>query len=61
MKEEEEQSEGTAEGKNIDPLHQLITLFHQSALTERRCVLIACKYVCVCVQALGTLADCIDK
>ncbi|XP_058254474.1 ryanodine receptor 2 isoform X2 [Hemibagrus wyckioides] len=34
--EEEERSEGTAEGKKIDPLHQLITLFHQSALTEKR-------------------------
>ncbi|MCJ8736532.1 hypothetical protein PDJAM_G00013580 [Pangasius djambal] len=32
---EEERSERTAEGKKIDPLHQLITLFHQSALTER--------------------------
>ncbi|KAB5561969.1 hypothetical protein PHYPO_G00012580 [Pangasianodon hypophthalmus] len=32
---EEERSEGTVEGRKIDPLHQLITLFHQSALTER--------------------------
>ncbi|XP_060734913.1 ryanodine receptor 2 isoform X4 [Tachysurus vachellii] len=33
--EEEGWSEGTVQGKKIDPLHQLITLFHQSALTER--------------------------
>ncbi|XP_053538759.1 ryanodine receptor 2 isoform X6 [Ictalurus punctatus] len=33
--EEEGRSEGTAESKKIDPLYQLITLFHQSALTER--------------------------
>ncbi|XP_053365921.1 ryanodine receptor 2 [Clarias gariepinus] len=30
-----ERSEETVKGKQIDPLHQLITLFHQSALTER--------------------------
>ncbi|TSS85079.1 Ryanodine receptor 2 [Bagarius yarrelli] len=32
---EEERSERTATQREMDPLHQLITLFHQSALTER--------------------------
>ncbi|KAI5618783.1 ryanodine receptor 2 isoform X1 [Silurus asotus] len=34
--EEEKRSEGRAKEKKIDPLHQLISLFHQSAMTERR-------------------------
>ncbi|KAF5904193.1 ryanodine receptor 2-like, partial [Clarias magur] len=33
--EEQERSEETVKGKQVDPLHQLITLFHRSALTER--------------------------
>ena len=42
----EEEEEAEEEGANqMDPLHQLITLFSHSALTERRCV---CG-VCVCV------------